>query len=151
MSNTPKTASAPPEKDLMTETSIKVGKALARTSVKAETSTKKVKKMAEELLDTVTAKTTKKKSDRPQPPMAKKKGALPLSPAPGLSVEGHLGFLAGDIYHHLEAEGQTAVSKLLTALKKRQHTEAMFYAAIGWLAREGQVTFTPDGKDLTLR
>ncbi|MFC1513067.1 winged helix-turn-helix domain-containing protein [Thermodesulfobacteriota bacterium] len=132
-----------PKKDAMTETSIKVGKAIARTSVKAEKSTQKVKKMAEELLDTVTSHQTKKSTPRPRP--------LALSPAAGLSVEGHLGFLAGDLYQILKADGETAVNKLVNTLKKRSHSEAMIYAGIGWLAREGQVTFTPDGKSLMLR
>lgn len=136
----------------MTEASIKVGKALARTSIKAEKSTNKVKKMAEELLDTVTSKKTDKKataSTKKKP--AARSRSLPLAPAAGLSVEGHLGFLAGDLYRVLEADGETAVNKLISSLKKRSHSEAMIYAAIGWLAREGQVTFTPDGKSLMLR
>lgn len=151
MADTKKPTSATPEKDLMTETSIKVGKAIARTSAKAEANTKKVKKMAEELLDTVSTKAGRPKNAGQKSTAKRKKSELPLSPAPGLSVEGHLGFLAGDIYHHLQAEGQTPVSTLLTTLKKRQHSEAMIYAAMGWLAREGQVTFTPDGRDLILR
>ncbi|MDH3393283.1 MAG: winged helix-turn-helix domain-containing protein [Desulfobulbaceae bacterium] len=136
----------------MTETSIKVGKALARTSIKAEKSTQKVKKMAEELLDTVTGKQAGKKNTATKTKKtATRSRALPLSPATGLSVEGHLGFLAGDLYQILETDGETAVNKLVGSLKKRSHSEAMIYAAIGWLAREGQVTFTPDGKNLMLR
>ncbi len=152
MSDTTKPPATAQEKDLMTEASIKVGKAIARTTVKAETSTRKVKKMAEDLIESVSTKATRKK-EAPAPPAqaTSRKGVNPLSPAPGLSVEGHLGFLAGDIYQHLEAEGQTPVSRLLASLMKRQHSEAMVYAAIGWLAREGRVTFTPDGKDLMLR
>ena len=131
------------QKDLMTETSIKVGKALARTSIKAEKSTRKVKKMAEELLDNVTGKHPKKTSARAT--------SIPLAPASGLSVEGHLGFLAGDIYQILNSKGETAATELVGTLKKRTHSEAIIYAAIGWLAREGQITFSPDGKMLMLR
>lgn len=151
------TKKSPPKKtttktNTMTETSIKVGKALARTSVKAEQSTQKVKKMAEELLDTVTGKQTDKKVTAPKTKKsAPRPRPHPLSPAAGLSVEGHLGFLAGDIYRYLETDGNTAVNKLVSTLKKSNHNDAMIYAAIGWLAREGQVTFTPDGKNLTLR
>ncbi|MDH4321820.1 MAG: winged helix-turn-helix domain-containing protein [Desulfobulbaceae bacterium] len=143
--------STKPEKDIITETSIKVGKALARTSIQAEKSTNKVKKMAEELLESVGEKVSRTKNAV----AAKKKTApareIALAPASGLSVEGHLGFLAGDLYQTLKAKGDTAASELVNALRKRGHTEAMIYAAMGWLAREGQVTFTPDGKNLTLR
>ena len=138
------------KQNTMTETGIKVGKALARTSVKAEKSTRKVKQMAEDLLDSVTGiKIAVPKTNQTPPPP--RPYPLPLSPVAGLSVEGHLGFLAGDLYQILEADGETTTKKLVSTLKKRSHSEAMIYAAIGWLAREGRVTFTPDGKSLMLR
>ncbi len=145
------TQGANSEKDIITETSIKVGKALARTSVQAEKSTRKVKKMAEELLESVGEKVSRKKNTAAAKKNASSSREIALAPASGLSVEGHLGFLAGDLYQSLKAKGDTPASELVNALKKRGHTEAMIYAAMGWLAREGQVTFTPDGKNLTLR
>jgi len=150
MKTKPENTAPKAENDFITETSIKVGKALARTTVKAESSTKKVKKMAEDLIDAVSAKAAGVKKSAAAPRKAPQ-SRLPLAPASGLSVEGHLGFLAGDIYRHLEAEGQTEVNTLLQVLKTRQHSEAMIYAAMGWLAREGRVTFTPDGSSLTIR
>jgi len=139
------------EKDIITETSIKVGKALARTSVQAEKSTRKVKKMAEELLETVGDKVSRKNISEKVKKIGELSRDIPLAPAAGLSVEGHLGFLAGDLYQTLKAEGETSTAELVKTLKKRCHSEAMIYAAMGWLAREGQATFTPDGKSLTLR
>ncbi|MDH3393350.1 MAG: winged helix-turn-helix domain-containing protein [Desulfobulbaceae bacterium] len=127
-----------------TETGIKVGKALARTSAKAERSTRKVKKMAEELLDSVTGKKAAKAKSTPKPQ------ALTLSPAAGLSVEESLGFLAGDLYQLLKSNGKTTSKKIIGTLKKGGHSEAMIYAAIGWLAREGKITFTPKGDKLVL-
>ena len=131
----------------ITEVGIKVGKALARTSAKADEGTQKVKNIAEELINSVAGKHTDSKTKK----NALQPRNLPLSPAPGLSVEGHLGFLAGDIYQILKTERETAINKLISTLKKHKHSETMIYAAIGWLAREGQVTFTPNGRNLILR
>ena len=145
--SSPKKKKNPQKQTAITDVGITVVKSLARTTAKAEKGTKKVREMAEEFIHSVSGMT---------PDSISKKnvlghGILPLSPAPGLSVEGHLGFLAGDIYQALKTNGETEVVKLISTLKKHNHSETMIYAAIGWLAREGQVTFTPNGENLFLR
>lgn len=57
------------------------------------------------------------------------------------SVE--LGNAAGDVWQVLAAEGP----QTLTALKKRVAVPPDFVAAaVGWLAREGKLSFRPNGR-----
>ncbi len=54
-----------------------------------------------------------------------------------------IGETAGKIYKTLEAKGEMTIPKLLKAVGK---DEALFYQAIGWLARENNINFGKVGK-----
>ncbi len=65
-------------------------------------------------------------------------------------MEAEIGNAAGIIWHYLDQHGSSG----LTAIKKHVNLpEPLVLMALGWLAREGKVTFTRDGRTLlvTLR
>jgi hypothetical protein len=51
-----------------------------------------------------------------------------------------IGEAAGEIWRLLRAEEQLSVSAIV---HKTKHARAMVYMAIGWLAREDKLVFTP--------
>ena len=55
-----------------------------------------------------------------------------------------IGIAAGDIWHYLDAHGQVALSRLVRDLERPRELVLM---SVGWLAREGHVVLTTDGKD----
>ena len=113
------------------DASVRVGKALARSSFKAEEAGRKAKDTARKLI---------------QP--AKKKAVL--KPDTGLTTSTQFGFVAGDIYAYLNENGRTEVDKVVRAMTQRKSTTGMVYCAIGWLAREEKIQFTPDGSEMEL-
>jgi hypothetical protein len=120
------------------ETGMKVGRALARSSFKVEGTGRRVRKAAGELVGTVARK-------KPA-----SKGKSLFQPPAELTVEARLGFIAGDVYQFLQGAGPTSTEKLAKKLMQEGNTQAMVCAAIGWLAREGKITFSPDGGTLFL-
>lgn len=147
-----------PSKSSLKETSVKVGKVLARSSHKVETTREKIKKTAEKMVEDASKKAEQTvsetvdkikkevsaltkgktaKKERPKPPA--------LMPKKGMAVEGHMGFLAGDIYDYLQKNGETEVDKIVNVMKRRKNSIAMIHAALGWLAREAKVSFSSDG------
>ena len=53
-----------------------------------------------------------------------------------------IGEAAGSIWHTLDEEGSLSI----TALKKQiEVPDAVFYMALGWLAREDKVDIEPEG------
>lgn len=151
-------------KSVLNETSAKVGKALARSTHKVEATGQKIKKAAENLakeargttrrieetMEETMGKVKKEVGDlgkkRPSP---EKAGAEPLlPPAKGMTVEGSIGFLAGDIYQHLAATGKTPVAKLIKTMEAGKNKLPMISAALGWLAREAKIGFSQDGSEI---
>jgi hypothetical protein len=122
----------------LTETGIKVGKALARSSFKVEDTGRRVRKVAGDIVGTVSL-------TKETPP---RKG--PFLPRADMTVAASLGFVAGDIYLYLQGMGATPADKLVRKITRDGNTQAMVYAAIGWLAREGKIAFSPDGDTLFL-
>jgi hypothetical protein len=124
------------EDNSFTETTIKVGKALARSSFKVEDTSRRARKVAEDIVKTVSGRKSPSKPG-------------PFQPAAGMTVEGQLGFVAGDIYQYLEERGSTPIQAVVKTMVQHGSTEAMAHAALGWLAREGKIAFSPDGATLT--
>ena len=77
-------------------------------------------------------------------------GKDPLfNPGKGMTVEGQIGFLAGDILEYLSENGPTPVAKIFTAMKSRGSL-ALLGAALGWLAREAKIAFSKDGTTVSI-
>ena len=54
-----------------------------------------------------------------------------------------VGEAAGNIWHTLDEEGPLSI----TALKKQiEAPDAVFYMALGWLAREDKLNIEPEGR-----
>jgi hypothetical protein len=58
-------------------------------------------------------------------------------------MEAEIGEAAGRIYQYLDKHGATALMNLPQRVKLRTPIAAM---AIGWLAREGKLTFVKSGR-----
>lgn len=146
----------------LNETTVKVGKALARSTHQMEQTGRKLKKAAEKLVkeasnrveetveDTVDLVKKEVKSLRKKTAPATMPSSPPLfQPCHGMTVEGQIGFMAGDIYHHLSTHGPTPLNKLHDQLI-RHHPSSLVFAALGWLTREAKICFSEDGLTVSL-
>jgi len=149
------------KKSALEETGRKVGKALARSAHTVEETSQKMKKATEKMVKEASRKAEKtvesavdlvKKEVKvltgKRTVTDKGKGAPMFKACKGMSVEGQIGFLAGDIFEHLSKHGTTKVSELAGAIKKT--SPAMLGAALGWLAREAKLSFSKDGSEVYL-
>jgi hypothetical protein len=152
-------------KSTLTETGKKVGKALARSSHTMEETGQKMKATAEKLVKKATGKSEKAgktmesaldtvKKEVSQ--LGRKKvsgtaaaGAPLFKPSADMSVEGQIGFLAGDIFAYLSKNGPTPVAEITSAMKNRGSLP-LLGAALGWLAREAKIAFSQDGLTVSL-
>lgn len=125
-----------PQNSQLTKASREMGKALARSSFQAEQTGKKIKKKVEETVSRVAGKAKKNKS--------------PFTEKGGIAVTETIGFVAGEIFEHLCQKGEMPTEQLVHAIMHRQKSNAMVYCAIGWLAREGKIAFSPDGSTISL-
>lgn len=132
-------------KDTLTEASVRVGKALARSSVTIEKTGRQARQMAEQLVGSAIGKKAKPATTR-----SKGKAESLLKPNSAMTVEALIGFLAGDIYNYLEEKREIATSELFRAMKRRNNTSAYICAALGWLAREYKIRFLDDGEKIAL-
>src|SRR3989339_392780 len=77
-------------------------------------------------------------------------GKDPLfKPGKGMTVEGQIGFLAGDIFEYLNENSPATVEKIACAMKNRG-SSALLGAALGWLAREAKISFSKDGAKISI-
>jgi hypothetical protein len=152
-------------KSTLTETGKKVGKALARSSHTVEEAGQKMKATAEKFVKKAAGKAEKAgktvesavdtvKKEVNQLSRKKASGTTaaepPLfKPSAGMSVEGQIGFLAGDIFAHLSKNGPTPVAEITSAMKNRGSLP-LLGAAFGWLAREAKIAFSQDGTTVSL-
>ena len=152
------------QKDASTlaEAGKKVGKALARSSHKMEETGQKMKKAGEKLVKEAAGKagktvesamgTIKKEvselSRKKKPGTTGEKGSL-FKPAKEMTVEAQIGFLAGDIFEYLNKNGPTPVAELANVMKT-WGTLPLLGAALGWLAREAKIVFSPCGTKVSL-
>ena len=131
-----------------------MGKALARSSFKAESAGKAAKKKVEDIVGKVSqkAQATVDKVGHIKPKGKKKsKGRKIFKPVGSLTVAEQIGLTAGDIYHYLQSNGEVAAEKVINAMKRRKNTQAVASAALGWLAREDKIVFDKEGVMVRLR
>jgi hypothetical protein len=67
------------------------------------------------------------------------------------SVIDSIGLLAGEVQTFLEENEEIGLSKLVNVMKNRGNSEAMAFGSIGWLAREGKIAISRDGKKISIR
>jgi len=133
--------------DPLTTASVRVGKALARSSVKIGKGSRKARQVAQRLIETTVANSKKGTATIPKP---RGNAEPPLKPNSAMTVEALIGFLAGDIYSYLAGKKQLATADLFKAMKRRDNTTAYICAALGWLAREYKIRFLDDGETIAL-
>lgn len=139
--------------DIMTKTSVRIGKALGRTSFKAEETSRKAKKRVKEIIDKTAAKATataKCASLAVSGEGDLSKSADFLKQQKGASVDGQLDSLAAGICNYLEENGKTKTTKLLNAMMRQKNSKVAVYAAIGRLAQRGKIVFTAKGATIAL-
>jgi len=149
-------------KSALTEAGEKVGKALARSSHTVEETGQKMKKAAGKIVKDAAKKAEKSvesaisKVKKEVNELAHKKTACATSdksplfkPGKGTTVEGQIGFLAGDIFEYLTKNGPTPVAKITSVMKNRANLP-LLGAALGWLAREAKISFSKDGAKVSL-
>ncbi|HIJ90234.1 MAG: winged helix-turn-helix domain-containing protein [Desulfobulbaceae bacterium] len=164
------------DKSVLTEAGKKVGKALARSGHTAEKTGNKMKKAAEKIVKeaekTVESAIGKVKAELSGLPAQTKlmpfgykkevselthkkttcatpeKGPL-FKPSKSMTVEGQIGFLAGDIFMYLSENGPTPVAKITSVMENRGSL-ALLGAALGWLAREAKISFSKDGSKVSV-
>ncbi|MEN8141084.1 MAG: winged helix-turn-helix domain-containing protein [Thermodesulfobacteriota bacterium] len=127
----------------LTQTSEKIGRALGRSSFKAEAAGQAAKEKVEGIVGRVTKR---QKEDVKQSKVA----CHPFYPGEELTVEEKIGQVAGAIYHYLQSSGQVSVDKVVEVMAGRQISVALCQAALGWLAREDKVSFAADGGTIRL-
>lgn len=145
------------DRSALTEAGKKMGKALARSSHTVEKTGQKMKKAGEKLVKDATkkaektvqsaiGKVRKEVSELPhkKAPCATPEKSPLFKPGKGMTVEGQIGFLAGDILEYLCENGTTPVTEIAGVMKKRGGP-ALLGAALGWLAREAKISFSPCG------
>lgn len=149
------------KKATLEETGKKVGKALARSAHTVEETGMKMKKATEKLMKEAGKKAEKTvesavdlvKKEMKELAGKKTTGTKPetsalFKPGKDMTVEGQIGFLAGDIFEHLAKHGPTPVAEMAKIEKKAN--PALFGAALGWLAREAKISFSSDGAKIYL-
>lgn len=146
----------PAKKTKLTETTEKVGKALARTKFKAESAGKMAHKKAEELMGEVSKRAHEAmaavgKITAPEKNTENKKTPLPFKAKKGLTIPEQFGFLAGDIVNYLSKNGQVPTTRLINAIMQQKNSRANVLAAIGWLAKEDKLQFSKDGEMVSLK
>ncbi|MDG4474783.1 winged helix-turn-helix domain-containing protein [Thiovibrio frasassiensis] len=153
---------APKSSSALTEAGKKVGKALARSGHTVEETGQKMKKAAQKIVKKATKKAEKTVGSaigtikKEVQELTHKKGACatagktPLfKPGKGMTVEGQIGFLAGDIFLYLSENGPTPVTKITSVMKDRGSL-SLLGAALGWLAREAKISFSKDGTKVSI-
>ena len=149
-------------KSALTEAGKKGGKALARSGHTMEETGNKMKKAAKKIVKKAVKKTEKtvesaigmvKKEvnelTHKKPACAPSEKSPLFKPGKGMTVEGQIGFLAGDIFEYLNENGPVTVEKIACAMKNRG-SSALLGAALGWLAREAKISFSKDGAKISV-
>jgi vacuolar-type H+-ATPase subunit H len=145
------------DRSALTEAGKKMGKALARSSHTVEKTGQKMKKAGKKLVKDATKKAEKtvqsaigkvrkevSELTHKKTPCATPEKSPLFKPGKGMTVEGQIGFLAGDILEYLCENGTTPVTEIAGVMKKRGGP-ALLGAALGWLAREAKISFSPCG------
>lgn len=144
------------KKNKLTETTERVGKALARSSFRAESAGKKAQKRVEDLVGKVSKRaheamdSVHKYTDTDVQKNETKK-APPFKASQGLTVPEQFGFTAGAIYTYLDKNGLVPTNRLVNAIMQQKNSKANVLAAIGWLAREDKLQFSKSGDMVSLK
>jgi len=136
-----------------------IGKVLARSQIKLEKTRRQAVKKAGEMVDKVTQsaeqaleRTASKIQRTENNSSGTRKGSSTRFSGRGKkSVVDSIGLLAGEVLTYLEENEEIGLSKLVNVMKNRGNSEAMAFGAIGWLAREGKVAISRDGKKISIR
>jgi hypothetical protein len=136
-----------------------IGKALARSQVKLEKTRRQAVKRAGEMVGKVTHSAeqaldrTAKKIPQTENviPGTKRGSSSRFSGRGKKSVIDSIGLLAAEVLIYLEENEEIGLSKLVNVMKNRGNSEAMAFGSIGWLAREGKIAISRDGKKISIR
>ena len=95
---------------------------------------------------------TKSKPKKPNPNQKAPEKIKPVEPLaeasmPEMAMPERVGLTAGDIWHYLDKNGATAVTKLVRELPEE---EKIIHRSIGWLAQEGKITLETIGRVETI-
>jgi len=140
------------DQDILTETGVKIGKALAKTAHKAEVIKRKAKQTTKKIIEETVTKAGEKvagfrRQKREEVPRSAQSG---LHPKARESVEAALAAIAEEIRHYLVEHGPVPTVKILNVMKRRGNTTALVHAALGWSARECRIRFSEDGENVSL-
>lgn len=136
-----------------------IGKTLAHTQTKIGKTGKRAAKSAEKLVEGLThtaeeilAKTGNKLkqaeevlSGDQERVSSRFKGVGQKSVAEAISI------LAGELRTCMEEHEEIGASKLLSLMKGRGYSDAMVFAAMGWLLRDKKIVISGDGKKVSLK
>ena len=145
------------KKNKLSETTEKVGKALARSTFKAESAGKVAQKKVEDLVGKVSQRAHEamdavNKLTHPDNKVTDtKKTPLPFKAAKGLTIPEQFGFTAGLIHTYLDQNGLVPTTRLINAIMQKKNSKANVLAAMGWLAREDKLKFSKDGEMISLK
>ena len=144
------------KKNKLTETTERVGKALARSSFQVETVGRRAQKRVEDLVGKVSRRThdTMEKADTftaAEKAPDTTKASPPFTADTGLSIPEQFGLIAGAIHTYLDKNGLVPTSRLINAVMQQKNSRANVLAAIGWLAREDKLQFSADGDMISLK
>lgn len=144
------------KKNKLTKTTEKVGKALARSTFKAESAGKVAKKKGKELLgkvfkwfDDAIDSVMEPKGSKPD--IEKKKEPLPFKAGKGMTIPEQFSHTADAITTYLDKNGTVATTRLINAIMQKKNTKANVLAAIDWLTKEDKLQFSEDGKMVSLK
>lgn len=135
-----------------------IGKTLARTQVKIEKTGRRAVKGAEKLVEGITHSAeevlaqTAGKLRKAEERLSgdKERGASRFKGVGRKSVAEAIAILAGEIRICMEEHEELGASKLLSLMKGRGHSDAMVFAAMGWLVRDKKIVISEDGKKISL-
>ncbi len=144
------------KKNNLTKTTEKVGKALARSTFKAESAGKVAQKKVKELLgkvfnwfdDTMDAVNEAKGS---KPDIKNKKEPLPSKHDKEKLTTEQFSHTADAINTYLDKNGMVATTRLINAIMHKKNSKANVLAAIDWLTNEDKLQFSEDGERVSLK
>ncbi len=144
------------KKNKLTETSEKVGKALARSTFKAGSAGKVAQKKVEDLVCKVSKKAHEafdavNKLKAPKKAVETKKAAPPFKASKKLTIPEQFGVTAGVIHDYLKKNDSVTTTRLINAIMQKKNSRANVLAAIGWLASEDKIQFSKDGETVSLK
>ena len=135
-----------------------IGKTLARSQDKIEKTGRRAVKNAEKLVEGIThsaeevlAQTAGKlRRAGKRRGTNQEKGSTRFKGVGQKSVAEAIGILAGEIKVCMEEQEEIGASRLLSLMKGRGHSDAMVFAAMGWLVKEKKIVISEDGKKVSL-